>query len=53
VINQPTFKTSLGSKVPWIIHKLIEWMAEYVKGDETFAEIFGESIKLLFKVMGY
>jgi hypothetical protein len=36
-------KTSLGSKVPWIIHKLIEYIAEYIQGDKTFADIFGQS----------
>jgi len=36
-------QTSLGSKVPWIIHKLIEYIAEYIQGDKTFAEIFGQS----------
>jgi len=35
-------QTSLGSKVPWIIHKLIEYIAEYIQGDKTFAEIFGQ-----------
>jgi len=24
-----------------VIHKLIEWAAEYIKGDKTFADIFG------------
>ena len=35
--------------MPWIIHKLIEWIAEYVQGDKTFAEIFGRSILAVWR----
>jgi Asp-tRNA(Asn)/Glu-tRNA(Gln) amidotransferase A subunit family amidase len=26
-----------------VIHRLIEWVAEYIQGDRKFAEIFGQS----------